>query len=72
MSCCSMWAGRGVVNPTSILLSASMMLRHLGELAAAKRLQAALEETIKNGETTPDLGGSTGTMQMAEAVAKKF
>lgn len=64
--------GRGVVNPTSILLSASMMLKHLGEVNAAQRLQAGLEETIKNGETTPDLGGSAGTMQMAEAVAKKL
>lgn len=64
-------AGKGIVNPTSMLLSASMMLDHLGEVEAARRLEAALA-TIREGETTPDLGGKAGTMQMAEAVAKKL
>jgi hypothetical protein len=44
---------------------------HLGEVEAARRLEAALA-TIREGETTPDLGGKAGTMQMAEAVAKKL
>ena len=48
-----------------------MMLDHLGEVEAARRLEAALA-TIREGETTPDLGGKAGTMQMAEAVAKKL
>ena len=60
------------MNPTSMLLSASMMLGHLGEVEAARRLEAALAATIREGETTPDLGGKAGTMQMAEAVAKKL
>ena len=64
-------AGKWIVNPTSMLLSASMMLDHLGEVEAARRLEAALA-TIREGETTPDLGGKAGTMQMAEAVAKKL
>ena len=61
-----------MVNPTSMLLSGSMMLKHLGEVDAAERMEAALQETIRDGETTPDLGGQVGTMQMAEAVAKKL
>lgn len=65
-------AGKGMVNPTSMLLSASMMLGHLGEVEAARRLAAALAATIREVETTPDLGGKAGTMQMAEAVAKKL
>ena len=64
--------GRGVVNPTSMLLSTSMMLSYLGEVVAAKRLQNALQETIKEGiAITPDMGGNAGTMEMAETIAKK-
>eukprot|EP00930_Biecheleria_cincta_P057147 TRINITY_DN43120_c0_g1_i1.p1 TRINITY_DN43120_c0_g1~~TRINITY_DN43120_c0_g1_i1.p1 ORF type:complete len:368 (+),score=52.34 TRINITY_DN43120_c0_g1_i1:110-1213(+) len=66
-------AGRDIVNPTSMLLSAALMLRHLGEVAAEKALGQALEAVIQEGvATTADLGGSAGTMQMAEAVAAKL
>lgn len=65
--------GRGVVNPTSMLLSTSMMLSYLGEVVAAKRLENALQETIKEGiAITPDMGGNSGTMEMAETIAKKL
>ena len=65
--------GRGVVNPTSMLLSTSMMLSYLGEVVAAKRLENALQETIKEGiAVTPDMGGNAGTMQMAEMIARKL
>merc|ERR1711933_519113 len=66
-------AGKDLVNPTSMLLSAALMLRHLGEVAAEAALVKALEEVIQEGKaTTRDLGGKAGTMQMAEAVAEKL
>lgn len=62
-------AGRGVANPTAMMASAVMMLRHLRELAAATRLQAAIEKVYadKSG-ITADVGGSSNTEQFTEAV----
>ena len=64
-------AGRGVANPTALLLSAVLMLRHIGEGAAADRVVHALEQVIAAGASlTPDLGGRASTMQFADAVCK--
>ena len=47
------------MNPTSILLSASLMLRHLGELQSAQAVERAVEETIREKQkVTRDLGGA--------------
>jgi isocitrate dehydrogenase (NAD+) len=47
------------------------MLRHIGEIEAAGRIETALAAQIKEGvAVTPDLGGSFGTMEMAEALAE--
>jgi isocitrate dehydrogenase (NAD+) len=63
-------AGKGWANPTALLLSAAMLLDHLGEREAAGRLRAGLERVLAAGEaTTRDLGGSADTAAFAAAVA---
>jgi isocitrate dehydrogenase (NAD+) len=62
-------AGKGVANPTAMMLSAVMMLTHLKEQAAAERLQNAIERVYAGREkTTPDLGGSASTTEFTDAV----
>jgi len=63
-------AGRGVADPIAMILSAAMMLRHLGEAAAASGVERAVDEALaSDAARTPDLGGGASTMQVAEAVA---
>jgi len=62
-------AGKGLANPTALLMSALLMLEHLGERTAAKRIASALEKTYRDGKhTTRDVGGPAGTNEFAEAV----
>jgi len=62
-------AGKGVANPLGTFWSASMMLDHLGEAAAAKRLMAAIEKVTGDGTALPhDLGGEATSRQVTEAV----
>jgi isocitrate dehydrogenase (NAD+) len=62
-------AGKGLANPTALLMSALLMLEHLGERTAAKRIAAAMEKTYREGKhTTRDVGGPAGTNEFAEAV----
>ncbi len=64
------YAGQNKVNPTAIILSGVLMLRHIEEREAAQRLLAAVADVIREGkDVTYDLGGSAGTRQMAEAIA---
>ncbi len=66
------YAGQNKANPTALILSAALMLRHLGETAAADAVEAAVREVIAAGETvTYDLGGSAGTREFGEAVAAR-
>ncbi len=66
------YAGLNKVNPTAMILSAAMMLKHLGERAAADRIWRAVEEVIRRGAcVTYDLGGTAGTRQMAAAIAQE-
>jgi len=66
-------AGRDIVNPTAFLLSGVLMLEHLGEAAAARRLQVAVAAVIAEGRTvTRDLGGTAGTQEFARAVAARL
>jgi len=63
------YAGLNKVNPTALLLSAVMMLDHIGEAAAAQRITHAVEKVLGAGKTrTYDLGGTSGTSQFADAV----
>jgi isocitrate dehydrogenase (NAD+) len=66
------YAGQNKANPTALILSAALMLRHLGELGAADRVEEAVRSTIAEGETvTYDLGGSAGTREFGAAVAAR-
>ena len=64
-------AGKHLANPTALLLSAVMMLRHIDERAAADRIMTALGAVLAAGEVrTRDLGGTSSTMAFADAVAR--
>jgi len=63
-------AGKNVANPTALLLSAVMMLDHLGESGAASRIREALRRVFTTGYVrTRDLGGTASTSEFAGAVA---
>ncbi len=63
-------AGRGLANPAALMLSAGMMLHHLGERAAAARVEDAVIRSIRDDEVkTRDLGGTATTSEFAEHVA---
>jgi isocitrate dehydrogenase (NAD+) len=62
-------AGQGIANPTALLLSAVMMLRHIGEGAAADGIMAALTAVLTAGAVrTRDLGGTASTLEFTQAV----
>jgi isocitrate dehydrogenase (NAD+) len=62
-------AGKGLANPTALLLSSIMMLDHLGERSAARRIENALETVHREGKhITQDVGGKAGTEEFTEAV----
>jgi len=64
------YAGQNKANPTALILSAALMLRHLGETDAAVAIEDATRGVIADGETvTYDLGGTAGTREFGEAVA---
>jgi tartrate dehydrogenase/decarboxylase/D-malate dehydrogenase len=60
--------GRGVANPIATFWTASLMLEHLGETAAAARLMRAIEAVTAKKVFTPDLGGRARTKDVTEAV----
>ena len=65
-------AGKNLANPMAMVLSAAMMLDHLGERAAAQRVRAAVEGVLADGKKlTRDLGGHSGTTEIAEAIAAR-
>jgi 3-isopropylmalate dehydrogenase len=65
-------AGRGVVNPIGAILSASMMVGHLGQTDMAKAIEGAVESAIRAGECTRDLGGSLSTSEVGDAVVRRL
>ncbi len=65
-------AGRNLANPTALLLSAVLLLRHLGQDGPADRIDAALQRTLADGIKTRDLGGSASTTEFTEAVAARL
>jgi isocitrate dehydrogenase (NAD+) len=67
------YAGMNKANPTAMILSGVLMLRHLGEQDAAVRVETALREVIAEGKsTTYDLGGPAGTSQFADAIIARL
>jgi isocitrate dehydrogenase (NAD+) len=63
-------AGKGIANPTALLLSAVLMLHHIDETAAAEAVMKALGAALSAGNRTRDLGGSATTREFADAVCK--
>jgi isocitrate dehydrogenase (NAD+) len=64
-------AGQGKANPTALMLSAAMLLVHLGENAAAHKLQTAVETVYRAGKfLTGDVGGIASTEEFTDAVVK--
>ena len=62
-------AGKGLANPTALLMSGIMMLDHLGESAPARRIEKALHQVYREGQSlTRDVGGSATTEQFTTAV----
>jgi isocitrate dehydrogenase (NAD+) len=67
------YAGQNKANPTALMLSGVLMLRHLGETAAAERVEDAIRAVIAERRAiTYDLGGHAGTSDMADAVLERL
>ncbi len=66
-------AGQGIANPTAILMSGLMMLRHIGETDAASRIEKAMFGVFAEGKyLTRDLGGTTNTADFASAIIDRL
>jgi isocitrate dehydrogenase (NAD+) len=62
-------AGKNLANPTALLRSAMLMLVHIGEVEAERKIRAALETVYRRKEKlTKDVGGNAGTSEFADAV----
>jgi len=62
-------AGKGVANPTALLMSGIMMLDYMGELDAARRVEQALHAVYREGkQLTRDVGGTASTEEFSNAV----
>lgn len=67
------YTGLNKVNPTATILSGALMLSHLGERRASKKVVDAVSEVIKEGKaTTYDLGGTAKTSEMADEIVSKM
>ncbi len=65
-------AGRNRANPLGAILSAALMLDFLGLGEAARQIEAAAAAAVREGVTTPDLGGNWGTMECAAWIEKRL
>jgi len=66
-------AGRGVANPSALMLAAAEMLDHLGEAGAADRLRGALIATLREDRIrTRDLGGHATTLEFTDAILRRL
>jgi 3-isopropylmalate dehydrogenase len=64
-------AGKNQANPFGAILTAAMMLNHLGLAAEAAKIEAAVLEAVRQKKSTQDIGGSLGTREAGEWVAQK-
>ena len=66
-------AGKNVANPIALILSAELMLRHIGEVAGADRLRRGVEGLLASGRSlTRDLGGTATTTEMTDALLRRL
>ncbi len=67
------YAGQNKANPTALMLSGVLMLRHLGHVDVAERVEAAIRDVIADGRhVTYDMGGTAGTSEFADAVIARL
>ena len=62
-------AGKNQANPFGAILTAAMMLRHLGMAKEADRIESAVLEGVRQKKTTQDIGGQLGTREAGDCVA---
>ena len=68
-------AGKNIANPTAVIMAGVMMLEYLGETQAARRVEAAVREVIREGKcVTPDLkkNSTCGTKEMADEIVRRL
>jgi 3-isopropylmalate dehydrogenase len=65
-------AGKNIANPMGAILTAAMMLAHLGLTSPAEKIDAAVLEAVRQKKTTQDVGGSLGTREVGEWIAKRL
>jgi 3-isopropylmalate dehydrogenase len=64
-------AGRNIANPCGAILTAAMMLTHLGLTQQADQIEAAVLDAVRQKKTTQDIGGNLGTREAGEWMAKR-
>jgi 3-isopropylmalate dehydrogenase len=64
-------AGKNIANPFGAILTAAMMLAHLGMSAEAEKIEAAVLEAVRQKKMTSDIGGTLGTREAGEWVSQK-
>src|SRR5580698_4558594 len=64
-------AGKNIANPFGAILTAAMMLAHLGMSSEAHKIESAALEAVRQKKTTSDIGGTLGTREAGEWVAQK-
>ncbi|TYT61169.1 3-isopropylmalate dehydrogenase [Natrialba swarupiae] len=65
-------AGEGIANPAATIISAAMMLEHLGHDEEGKRVRDAVEGVLEDGPRTPDLGGDASTADVTDAIVDRL
>ena len=65
-------AGEGIANPTAAILSAAMLLDHLGYSEESQQVETAVEEVLESGPRTGDLGGDADTDEMTDAIIDRL
>ena len=65
-------AGKNVANPLGAILTAAMMLAHLGMTREAEKIEAAVLAAVREKKTTSDVGGTLGTREVGEWVANRL
>jgi 3-isopropylmalate dehydrogenase len=66
------FAGKNVANPMGAILTAALMLEHLGWNEEAQRIEAAVRWAVENDRTTSDIGGTLGTREVGAAIAQRL
>ena len=66
------FAGKNVANPMGAILTAGLMLEHLGWTGEAQRIEQAVRGAVENDRTTSDIGGTFGTREVGAAIVERL